>query len=96
MRACEVCGESLEGRKPNARFCSPRCRKRGYTQRPATERGRRRDSQRRWKLELVQRMVESGRLTIRQATPDERAAWVLRPEAPGNLSSAANGARTTQ
>ncbi len=34
-RTCERCGASLEGRRPDARFCSPACRRAGARQRDA-------------------------------------------------------------
>jgi hypothetical protein len=35
MRVCEFCGESIEGRRPQARFCSGSCRAAASRQRAA-------------------------------------------------------------
>ncbi len=34
-RTCETCGTPLEGRRPDARFCSPACRRAGAREREA-------------------------------------------------------------
>jgi predicted nucleic acid-binding Zn-ribbon protein len=74
MVVCGECGAEFEARRSTAQFCSNTCGKRNHRKRtagPSAQNQQRRSAEREAKLAEVRRLVDEGRMTIRQAEPGE-------------------------